>query len=455
MAEAAKSSKRPQASVRPTRRTIGRLIRYEITELFGIFNYSFDLDAEGLTLLTGVNGTGKSTILRTIDAISTGNWFALLEIPFKSLTLGFDSDRELVVSRMKSQVTVALTGEDTWSLSTSSPSSSPSERGFAREPEVFLSRYNQLLSLEREASAISEAAVRAELAHLRARLRDVIPLPKGAERLSYTFPVLFITDQRLIVDSPRKRSERESSERVSTRVAADEAARQIAQEISVAKSAYANRSQVLDRDLPQRVVKALGQPPRVSEHTLRQRLDELTRQSKDLEAVGLSPTESVGEFEDLDLATGNVRAFIKVYIEDTRTKLSVLEPLRIKLQLFTEFLRLHYGRKYVQIDPDRGFTIRASGDKVSELQPSRLSSGEQQILVLAHEILFKATPGTLVLIDEPELSLHVLWQASFVEDLAQMGQVNNLSFLLATHSPTLIGGREDLKRSLDVLGRGD
>src|ERR1035441_10037569 len=164
MAEAAKSSKRPQASVRPTRRTIGRLIRYEITELFGIFNYSFDLDAEGLTLLTGVNGTGKSTILRTIDAISTGNWFALLEIPFKSLTLGFDSDRELVVSRMKSQVTVALTGEDTWSLSTSSPSSSPSERGFAREPEVFLSRYNQLLSLEREASAISEAAVRAELA---------------------------------------------------------------------------------------------------------------------------------------------------------------------------------------------------------------------------------------------------------------------------------------------------
>jgi predicted ATP-binding protein involved in virulence len=58
-----------------------------------------------------------------------------------------------------------------------------------------------------------------------------------------------------------------------------------------------------------------------------------------------------------------------------------------------------------------------------------------------------------VLIDEPELSLHVLWQASFIDDLAQMRKVNNLSFLLATHSPTLINGREDLKRSLDVLGR--
>jgi ABC-type glutathione transport system ATPase component len=107
----------------------------------------------------------------------------------------------------------------------------------------------------------------------------------------------------------------------------------------------------------------------------------------------------------------------------------------------------------VQIVPERGFIIRISGDETVELQPSRLSSGEQQILVLAHEILFKAKPGTLVLIDEPELSLHVIWQASFVEDLALMGQVNDLSFLLATHSPTLIGGRDELKRSLDVIGR--
>ena len=64
------------------RPTIGRLIKYEITDLFGIFDYMFDLDSAGLTLLTGVNGTGKSTILKTIDAVSTGNWVSLLEVPF-------------------------------------------------------------------------------------------------------------------------------------------------------------------------------------------------------------------------------------------------------------------------------------------------------------------------------------------------------------------------------------
>jgi ABC-type branched-subunit amino acid transport system ATPase component len=450
MAQASRSSREVRASGRPTRRTIGRLTRYEITELFGVFNYKFDLDIAGITLLTGVNGTGKSTILRTIDAISRGNWPALLEIPFKSLILGFDDDRELIVNREESQVSIALTGEKTWEA----PSPLLFSRfGFISSQTEWVEAYEQLAMLDRQGRLTpAERVLRNELAHRGLPSRDSDPTPTWLGELSFNFPVLFITDQRLIVDSPR-RNERESSQRISTRVAADEAARQIAHEISVAKSAYANRSQVLDRDLPQRVVKALGQSPRIGEQVLRQRLDELTRQSRDLESVGLSPTESVGEFEDLDLAAAHVRSFMKVYIADAQTKLSVLEALRVKLQLFTQFLKQHYGRKYVQIDPDRGFIIRFEGKEASELQPSRLSSGEQQILVLAHEILFKATPGTLVLIDEPELSLHVLWQASFVDDLAVMGQVNNLSFLLATHSPTLIGGRDDLKRSLDVLGR--
>jgi predicted ATP-binding protein involved in virulence len=43
-----------------------------------------------------------------------------------------------------------------------------------------------------------------------------------------------------------------------------------------------------------------------------------------------------------------------------------------------------------------------------------------------------------------------VWQDTFVEDLARMGAVRNLQFILATHSPSLIGGREDLKRSLDI-----
>ncbi len=447
---------RPSASARRvTRRKppqrLGRLRRYRIENLFDTSTYEFDLDSSGPTLLTGVNGTGKSTILRTIDAVSTGSWPALAQVPFTSLTLRFDSDRVLSIGRTKDELAISLTGETTWRFHLAP------EYGYDRELLIELDRrYTQLAAMEEDV-LIRESSSRRELDLLRRDLteRQVAlehfrsrssRIPEWTRQLSEIFPVLFITDQRLIIDSPKRGSERERS----TRAAADEVARQIAREISTAKSSYGNRSQALDHDFPQRVIRTIKNPPNVSDQDLRHQLEELTRRSESLEAVGLLAKESVGEFEDLDLALANVKPLIQTYVADSRQKLEVLEPLRIKLQLFSEFLRQHYTKKRIVLDPDDGFTIWPSGRKGPPLPPGKLSSGEQQMMVLAHQILFKATAGTLVLIDEPELSLHVLWQATFVEDLAQMGRVNNLSFLLATHSPTLIGGRDDLKRSLDL-----
>jgi predicted ATP-binding protein involved in virulence len=445
--------RRPQR--KPARKKLGRLRRYNIVDLFDTFNYDFDLDAHGPTLLTGVNGTGKSTILRTIDAVSTGSWNVLAHVPFKVLELEFDSDCTIRIARSAESMEISLTGEESWSFP-GDRSSYDLEEIRAIERELTRLRHYEIDVLSSEARESDRELLIRELmerryaldrhrASTRARIA-----PPWAVQLSETFPVLFITDQRLIIESPRQSSERNRS----TGAAADEVARQIAHEISAAKSAYGNRSQALDHDFPQRVIGTIKNPPNMSDQELRDQLEELTRKSAGLEAVGLLAKESVSEFEDLDLALANVKPLIQTYVEDSRQKLAVLEPLRTKLQLFSEFLRQHYGHKRILLDPEAGLTIGTASRKPAPLVPSKLSSGEQQMMVLAHQILFKATEGTLVLIDEPELSLHVLWQSTFVEDLAEMGKVNNLSFLLATHSPTLIGGREDLKRSLDKLSRG-
>jgi ABC-type branched-subunit amino acid transport system ATPase component len=436
--------------------TLGRLRRYRVTKLFDTFNYDFDLDVHGPTLLTGVNGTGKSTILRTIDAISTGRWDALVEVPFSSLELEFDTDRVITVERSSGEMQVSLTGEKSWNFPFNPDFDT--DLTYIREVDRELARLRrmeeELYALEvpdREREVVlaeRRQLIERRLHLLQSRTRHQ-PVPSWPSELSERFPVLFITDQRLIIDSPRRSTERERS----TRAAADEVARQIAQEIAAAKSAYGSRSQELDHDFPQRVIGTIKNPPKVSDQELREQLEELTRRSESLEAVGLLAKESVSEFEDLDLAIANVMPLIQTYVADSRQKLAVLEPLRVKLQLFSDFLRQHYGHKRIMVDPDRGFTIWAGTRKGRPLAPRKLSSGEQQMMVLAHQILFKATAGTLVLIDEPELSLHVLWQSTFVDDLAEMGKVNNLSFLLATHSPTLIGAREDLKRSLDKMSQ--
>ena len=84
-----------------------------------------------------------------------------------------------------------------------------------------------------------------------------------------------------------------------------------------------------------------------------------------------------------------------------------------------------------------------------EITAGQLSSGEQQMMVLAYEILFRAKPGTLIIVDEPEISLHVLWQDSLIDDFAAMGHASQMQFLLATHSPVLLATHPELERSLD------
>src|SRR5262249_26984985 len=94
---------------------LGRLQSYSVKGLFGRFDYHFELDAHEPTLLTGVNGTGKSTILRTVDAVSVGRWDSLTEIPFDRLLLGFDG-RHLEVSRKTkvSEIVVEIEGVEPW-----------------------------------------------------------------------------------------------------------------------------------------------------------------------------------------------------------------------------------------------------------------------------------------------------------------------------------------------------
>jgi len=63
---------------------------------------------------------------------------------------------------------------------------------------------------------------------------------------------------------------------------------------------------------------------------------------------------------------------------------------------------------------------------------------------LFYDLLFNVTPNSLVLIDEPEISLHVAWQKQFLKDLQAVTANAQFDVLLATHSPQIIANRWDL-----------
>jgi predicted ATP-binding protein involved in virulence len=58
-------------------------------------------------------------------------------------------------------------------------------------------------------------------------------------------------------------------------------------------------------------------------------------------------------------------------------------------------------------------------------------------------------PNSLILIDEPEISLHILWQQQFLRDLQEIAGIENYDVLIATHSPQIVYDRSDLTVSLE------
>lgn len=64
----------------------------QIDNLFGRFNYNISTKIEGITIITGPNGFGKSTILRIINALSKGSIDYFMRLDFSSLQISFDND---------------------------------------------------------------------------------------------------------------------------------------------------------------------------------------------------------------------------------------------------------------------------------------------------------------------------------------------------------------------------
>jgi predicted ATP-binding protein involved in virulence len=63
-------------------------------------------------------------------------------------------------------------------------------------------------------------------------------------------------------------------------------------------------------------------------------------------------------------------------------------------------------------------------------------------------LIFEASPGTLVLIDEPEISLHAAWKHAFLSDIQNVAELNDLHIIMATHSSGISHGTWDITLEL-------
>lgn len=85
---------------------------------------------------------------------------------------------------------------------------------------------------------------------------------------------------------------------------------------------------------------------------------------------------------------------------------------------------------------------------------SSLSSGEQNINQLLLSIITTAERGTVFLVDEPEISLHLKWQQTLPRVFHLLSRRFGCSFVVATHAPTLITNANDRGSHSFMLNMG-
>ena len=427
-----------------------QIARVTVTGLFGVFDHDVPLTRnERVTIIHSPNGYGKTTLLRLVDAVFNSRNQYLRSVPFAGLTIHFDDRSRLLVSKAptsKGGIERIAFGYRSRGQQTKEyllPTPGRARRSY---PTEFVERY--VPGLERVERDLWQYLPTGEV-YTFEEIADRFGLPEPSHEPRRDAPdwlrevrarvhVRLIDTQRL--QRPVRiatRVQHESASKVAVAAYADDLAHLIQSKLA----ASATLSQSLDRTFPARVVSQRA-PVGLTDDELRDQLTTLEKRRTELREAGLLDTELESDFQiprDIDEHT---KAVLSVYVEDVKQKLSTFNDLAARTDLLKRIVNGRFLYKEMIISKERGFFFRTPEDKM--VSPQDLSSGEQHELVLLYELLFKVENPALILIDEPEISLHVAWQRAFLKDLQEVAALGDFNVVLATHSPQIIGNRSDL-----------
>lgn len=433
------------SSKSPTNGEVLRVKRVKVEGLFGLYNHDIPLNAkERVTIIHGPNGVGKTVLLKMIAAVFNGQYEDLVKVPYKKLLIEF-SDGSLL------SLTPGKFGDERDERE-HIVTASIKMGGNTQENNILIDRIANKETPEPSYYALTlfgirnQESVRGQLPVAGGTRRPDMHIPRWLPQLGDRVQVHIIETQRLLRANSFDSRDPNSPAFIPT---VREYARELHARITEALAGYASESQILDQSFPQRLLKTTGHTG-VMAFDVKARMTALNEKRAHLRKIGLldSTTSSPFELESLDTLDHVQSNVMALYIEDTQQKLAVLDDIARRITLLLDNVNGKFRNKSIQISREEGFVVL--GHDGAPIEPDSLSSGEQHELVQLYDLLFRVKPGTLVLVDEPELSLHVLWQKKYLSELLEISQTAEFDAIVATHSPFIVGDRNDLAVPLDA-----
>ena len=431
-----------------------RIRQIRIDGLFGLYNHCINLNLkERVTILHGPNGVGKTVTLRMVEALLNGRHDVLSQMPFHRLSLDFSDNSKIILSHSEEQNKLTISEFPSLTLELIDKNNEHRKHYLSLESETIALAYELSANIKwlvpLHGYRWNDLNQRDELTAYEVVHRYFNFLPDDKKNslldgysllaeLQNKIKTYFIGTERLLFKTENQTPQ-------STPILISQ---ELKQRIDEILADYGQQSQALDQSFPQRLFTADTGSSQYSE--LKARMAKLEEKRRELREIGLLDEASTQSFNlsEIDKVISAENRAMALYIHDTEQKLSVFDDLAVSAKLLLDNINTKFKNKRLRIERDKGFVV--TNDKGQNLGLNSLSSGEQHEIVLLYDLLFRIKPNTLVLIDEPELSLHVVWQKRFLPELLKIVEVAQIDVLLATHSPYIVEDYTDLMVALET-----
>ena len=423
-----------------------KLITLKIEALFNTFTYDLHFDSQDRYLiLTGINGYGKTTILNMISSLANKDLYYFYTVPFASIDFGFEDGSVLLLSssRVDDDASADVPVRSGRRLLFDMKEAGGKTIGSfgidaATIARVMKTGYhfshiviNNRLKEDYESKEFYQMMKDERL------LDTIIQLTgKNAEQMMMrldAFKATYIEAERTVECRylRPKNTVPNLEYRDSKWYLIDHLASDFRYMLNNEYANYVKYSQKVDADF---INQAISSTLVYDRRTYDAEMEKLVVRAKELELLGLIPHMEAKHYDEANAK------MLTAYIVSQNEKMDFYNILLNKIRLFSKLIEERgFVNKNMSVTVKDGFRFRADDNGFIDL--SLLSSGEQNEVVMLYTLVFGVGDDSMLLIDEPENSLHVLWQKKFMRTIEEVSAVKNLFVVVATHSPQIIGTR--------------
>lgn len=399
---------------------------FNVEGLYGTFDYTLDFSkGSNLKVLTGLNGYGKTTILRILSCISNKeDLFYLYEIPFNTIRVSFDSGTRLIVKKISSRKVFG--GDESTDELENTRLSYYRGNKLIYKYEIDSKKYRASSYYEKNRLRDSERGVDEfdSFRWISYRRHDDDSIEKLIMNLSL-LNTTFIRSQRLYNEEQEGKNQR----------TINEVSEKMRDKLSLAYYNYLDNAQKLDGHQIDELLS--DDTPLLTEEEYNLKAREISVLASELLTYNLLPQLQIRPYNP------NKAPISSVYINTLGKKLEAYDDIRRKLKLYLQLLNnKEFVNKRFGFSRNEGLRVLLNtGGVLKDL--TKLSSGEQNEIFLLYKFIFEVPEKSILLIDEPELSLHVAWQLQFIKDIKQIARTRDVQIIIATHSPEIVSESMD------------